>query len=338
MQAAEQAWAETDLEGVGHCAVCEASRFVPMYSGLIDHDEGVPGSWNMSLCEDCGSLLLDPRPTPATLSRAYGSYYTHAAPDAENIVLQATGWVHGVIRHYLRGRYGLRAGDEVSGFGWLLRLAWPVRQQVDYFMRHLSRVPGRVLDIGCGSGGFLVRASMAGWQATGIEPDPAAADVARQNTSCVVHSDIGTLVERNFDAVTLAHVIEHLYEPRLMLARCLEVLRPGGWVWLATPNIHSLGHRLYREAWQPLETPRHLVMPPARQICRMMREAGFVEVEVLRRGRGSVKRLLASDLRARKLGRSAGMPRLVALLVDLAASVFPCAGEELVVVGRKPLK
>lgn len=327
---------QIDLERVSACPACGSSAIQPFYSGLMDWEEGVPGSWGMSRCQECQTLLLDPRPTAENLYRVYGTYYTHSLPNVENQMLAAEGFPAKAVRGYLRRRFGLEAGPASSGFSWMIGLAWPLRQQLDYFMRHLPSKQGRVLDIGCGSGGFLQRASQSGWYVVGVEPDPAAASVAREYAGGRVYGSPEEVVEQNFDVVTLAHVIEHVYEPSAMFAQCFRALKPGGRVWLATPNIRSLGHRLYRDAWQPLETPRHLTMSNAATLGAMMAKAGFTEVKVLRRGRGSLKRLRASAERARRMGRSRGLPFLLSLVVDGAASLFPSAAEELVMVGTKP--
>lgn len=333
-----QSTLQIDLERVSACPACGSSLLQPFYSGLIDREEGVPGSWSMSRCRDCQTLLLDPRPTAENLFRVYGTYYTHNSPNAENQLLDAAGFPAKAVRDYLRKRFGLEAGSTSPGCAWLVRLAWPLRQQLDYFMRHLPKRQGRILDIGCGSGGFLQRAMKAGWHVVGVEPDPAAASVARKYADGRVYGSIEEVEERDFDVVTLAHVIEHVYDPSAMFSHCSRVLKPGGKIWLATPNIHSLGHRLYRDAWQPLETPRHLVMSNAATLGAMMMKAGFTEVAALRRGRGSLKRLRASAERARRMGRRGGLPLPLSIAIDGAASLFPCAAEELVMVGTKPLQ
>lgn len=329
---------QIDLELIDACPVCGALALEQFYSELEDHEEGVSGSWRMSRCTGCHSLLLNPRPRPESLSSTYRTYYTHLEPDAENHILHAEGKIPAVIRGYLLHRFGLQAGPTVSGFRWLVTLAWPLRQQLDYFMRHLPKQPGCVLDIGCGSGGFLKRAADARWSVVGIEPDPTAAAVARKYSKAEVFESIEHLESGNFDVVTLAHVIEHVYSPQEIITKCMRALKPGGRLWLATPNINSLGHKLYCDAWQPLETPRHLVMPTAAMLCKILTDAGFADVKVLRRGRGSLKRVRASALRASRLGRRRGFPLALSILIDLAASLLPRAGEELVIVGTKPVE
>lgn len=329
-------WVDGDLERLSACPVCGDERLLSAYTGLVDFEEGVPGTWSMVDCTGCGSLLLNPRPTPAALPKAYGSYYTHQPPLAENAVLEGRGLLKSVARDYLARRYGIGT----PGAAWMVLvalLAWPLRQQLDYHLRHLPRGGGRLLDLGCGSGGFLQRAGEAGWDVEGVEPDPTAAGVARQSSRVNVYASLGN-VPGVFDVITMAHVVEHVHDPRALLADCHSRLRPGGRLWIATPNISGMGHHLYGDAWQPLETPRHLVMLSPSALASLLREAGFDEVRFLKRGRGSAKRLRASGERAIALGRHAWVVEPLALLIDLAASLSVYAAEELVVVATRGVR
>lgn len=330
------AWVDADLEKVTACPVCGSTQLLSAYKDLTDLEEGVPGRWSMVNCMGCGSLLLDPRPTPDALSKAYGSYYTHLPPLAENAVLEGRGLLKSIARAYLARRYSIGT----PGPAWMARvalLAWPFRQQLDYHLRHLPRGGGRLLDLGCGSGGFLLRASEAGWDVLGVEPDPAAAGVARGASHFDVHASLDS-VQGLFDVITMAHVVEHLHDPRTMLADCYSRLRPGGLLWIATPNISGLGHHLYGDAWQSLETPRHLVMPSPLALASLLHDVGFDDVRFLRRGRGSAKRLRASSERARALGRRAWLVEPLALLIDLAASLSVHAAEEIVLVATRSVR
>jgi len=330
---AVQGWQHDELERVQECGLCGATRFRGVYQGLVDVDEGVEGRWSMTECEACGGLHLDPRPTNAAISRAYATYYTHAAPEAENAVLNQASRAARVARGYLSARYGLPGQDGYPSC--IARLAWPLRQQLDYYMRHLPGVPGRVLDIGCGNGGFLRRAQACGWQVEGVEPDPLAAQVARHGQDYPVHSSIKGAAGKTFDVVTLSHVVEHLHEPRTLLRDAVALLRPGGMLWIAVPNIAGAGHRIYRETWQALEVPRHIVIPTARSLLLMAEEVGLDEARFRPRGRGAAKRFEVNE-RRRGSRSSPRRARVLSFLVDLAASVSPYMGEELVITAVKP--
>lgn len=330
---AGQGWQEDEVERVHECCLCGASRFRAMYHGLIDVDEGVKGQWAMVECEACGGLHLDPRPTQAAITKAYATYYTHTAPSAENAVLTDGSRAARIARGYLHARYGL-PGHGVYPSN-VAPLFWPLRQQLDYYMRYLPGTPGRLLDIGCGSGGFLRRAKLCGWEVEGVEPDPAAAGVARQGQDFLVHSSMEGAAGKQFDVVTLSHVMEHLHDPKGMLREAAALLLPGGMLWIAVPNIAGAGHRIYRESWQALEVPRHIAIPSAKSLSLMFEEVGLDEVRFHCRGRGSAKRFAVNE---RRFGSRASQwrARALSVLVDLAASVSPFMGEELVITAVKP--
>ncbi|MGH2395464.1 MAG: class I SAM-dependent methyltransferase [bacterium] len=120
---------------------------------------------------------------------------------------------------------------------------------------------GRLLDVGCGSGRFLVHMRDLGWEVTGVEPDPVAVRVAHRSFHLNVAS--GTLEDAGFpescvDVVTMNHVIEHVPDPISSLRECNRVLREGGRLVVVTPNVHSLGHWYFNHSWRGLEVPRHL--------------------------------------------------------------------------------
>jgi GT2 family glycosyltransferase/2-polyprenyl-3-methyl-5-hydroxy-6-metoxy-1,4-benzoquinol methylase/glycosyltransferase involved in cell wall biosynthesis len=108
----------------------------------------------------------------------------------------------------------------------------------------LARVPqgAEVLDVGCASGSFAVALRRKGCRVTGIEPDAAAAAVARSRCDVLLEGEVETMLARGllpagaFDVVILADVLEHLVDPSAVLAQLRPVLRPGGFLLASLPN------------------------------------------------------------------------------------------------------
>ena len=77
----DEPWPNADLEIVRHCPACGARERSILFEDLCDTTFFIaPGRWTMWRCERCRSGYLDPRPTPQSIGRAYGRYYTHEEP------------------------------------------------------------------------------------------------------------------------------------------------------------------------------------------------------------------------------------------------------------------
>jgi SAM-dependent methyltransferase len=142
------------------------------------------------------------------------------------------------------------------------------------FVSAITR-PGRVLDFGCGDGGFIAAAATAGWHAVGVEMQP---QHARSRGLSVVEriEDI----TGPFDLITLWHSLEHVQSPRDVLAALSERLPAGGILVVAVPNGESVQAQVFGSSWFHLDVPRHLFhfTPPA-----LNRLLAYCGLEVVRR-------------------------------------------------------
>lgn len=102
--------------------------------------------------------------------------------------------------------------------------------------------PGRLLDIGPGSGKLLEAAAEAGWEALGIEANEEFAAVSRAPGVRVIHGFFPGVLPagERFEAIALLDVIEHLREPLPLLRTAAARLAPGGVVAIQVPNVASL--------------------------------------------------------------------------------------------------
>jgi 2-polyprenyl-3-methyl-5-hydroxy-6-metoxy-1,4-benzoquinol methylase len=199
-------------------------------------------------------------PIEEDLKLAYQDYYTHAESEDS-------------VRHVI-GRVLYRLATDAV----LAPTGIPMERRRTELMFLDNIQPGRLLDVGCGSGAFLARMNRRGWTVTGIDFDPIAIDTARKVHG--VDAYVGTVASLltkgvTFDAITASHVIEHVADPVEFLAQCRQLLSPRGRLVLRTPNAQSFGLRRYGSAWRGLEPPRHLHIftGPALSDCAL--KAGF---------------------------------------------------------------
>jgi SAM-dependent methyltransferase len=207
-------------------------------------------------------------------------------------------------------------------------------------VRHLPKRTA-LLDAGCGNGEFALRMARIGWQAHGLEPDPVAAEIARAAGVPVVNTPLedAELPPRHFDAITMSHVIEHLHDPAAALQKCRRSLRPDGLLWIATPNLDSLGHRSFRSDWLHLDPPRHLILFDRQALERLLVQSGFGPLTWFS-GRSAEfsfanSAALARDVRPFTESELPTRLRLRARAADALALVRRQVGEELVVLARR---
>lgn len=123
------------------------------------------------------------------------------------------------------------------------------RSVCEYLRPHFPPGAKRYLDVGCAYGGFLTAFAQDGFEVTGIEADPEWARMGRQNTeelglkNSVLEDDFLTCDLESlgrFHVITCNDVIEHILDPQLALARMVQLLEPGGILFLEIPNFECI--------------------------------------------------------------------------------------------------
>jgi 2-polyprenyl-3-methyl-5-hydroxy-6-metoxy-1,4-benzoquinol methylase len=278
-------WPIDDLERVQKCPVCGSEARHQLYSGLTDSVfRCAPGYWSLYQCETCRSAYLDPRPTAASIGKAYTSYYTHVSPN--NIDTYKRSLLHSLILALKNGYFNRRFGTQFSpslSLGYTLIKLFPsIRGRLDGRGRNIACPfkSARLLDVGCGNGSFLMFAREAGWDVSGVDMDPKAVAQCKRSGLNVNEGGIGVYdgIESRFDMITLSHIIEHVYDPVRLLKDCHRLLKPGGTIWVETPNLDGQGHKLYRHNWRGLEPPRHLVLFTRQSLIHAMQVANFMNI------------------------------------------------------------
>ncbi|GAB4409042.1 MAG: methyltransferase domain-containing protein [Bacteroidia bacterium] len=142
--------------------------------------------------------------------------------------------------------------------------------------------PGRLLDIGCGTGDFLGEMKRHGWQVQGLEPDAGAAEQARTRFAISVGEpdDLFSL-EGSFTVVSMWHVLEHVHRLHAYLDRIGEVLDRAGVFLVAVPNYQSFDADRYTTHWAAYDVPRHLYHFTPHAMRHLLDAHGF-EVTAIR--------------------------------------------------------
>ncbi len=129
-----------------------------------------------------------------------------------------------------------------------------------FVQRQTGLASGNLLEVGTGTGGFLNEMETSGWQTTGLEPDFKAREKAYMLYKLPVYepSHLFQLNHQFFDAITLWHVLEHVYNLHGYLKQFAKLLKPTGLLFIAVPNYTSYDAAFYGEHWAAYDVPRHL--------------------------------------------------------------------------------
>jgi len=135
----------------------------------------------------------------------------------------------------------------------------------------------RVLDIGCGQAHFLDQALGRDWETFGTEFTEDAVILAR-DYGHTMHQ--GPLLDAQypsnfFDIVIYTEVIEHIDTHALELPEILRILRPGGIIYVTTPNFDSASRRLLGDRWSVIHFPEHLTYFTRETLIETMERYGF---------------------------------------------------------------
>lgn len=264
------------------CAVCGGSATNVVLTGR-DNRRHVPGEFQVVRCCGCDLVYINPRPT----TQSIGQYYP---PD---------------YSYHEAGPSGR------------------IRQLYYRMFRRLSLAPGaRVLDVGCGGGGYLLYLRDRGYAVAGVEPNRELA--ARLGREYGLDIRPGELLEArwpdaSFDAVMFWWVLEHSHDPMANLREAYRILKPGGVIIVALQNFASLSRLLFGADWHHIDIPTHLYQFEPHTLRKALETAGFDAVRI------------RHDLIAKDAAPSVGyrlalkssldwwLPNLLALPVDLLA-------------------
>lgn len=291
---------------------------------------GAPGEWTLVRCSNraCRLIWLNPMPLLNDIGLAYRDYGTHSS------ALSKTG----AARSH-------RAETALKNIAkWVFRYDSDEIERQHAEMQLGSYPPGRLLEIGSGSGEMLGRMRDRGWDVVGIDTDPVAIERSRK----IGIPSLAGLVEdmdldhTTFDAVTMLHSFEHIHNPRAVLSTCVNLLKPGGTLVVVTPNGDSVGRQLFGWAWWALDPPRHLYIYNPRSL-RVLIEASSLEVLSCRTSVRDAAQIFTASKAIRAGGRYVpgsrrAQPigsRIYAILLHTLLKLRPSRGEELIVMAVK---
>jgi SAM-dependent methyltransferase len=202
-------------------------------------------------CKKCNLVYLNPRPKQDSLERIY----LGDTDKATDISKDPTGE---------QELYFFRFSDRLKDIGRL-------------------KEKGRILDIGSSWGHFLHVAKTNGWDAYGVDPSLAQAEHARRKFGLNVF--MGQLKgagfpSRNFDVITLWHVLEHIPSPFEEIAEIKRVLKTDGLLAVEIPSVRRLKDDINKQKFSLTRPPLHLFYYSISTLTLLLEKAGFRVIQI----------------------------------------------------------
>lgn len=190
-----------------------------------------------------------------------------------------------IARYYQSANYvshnDTRKGIVNLLYHWVRRFTLGAKRRL--LVRVTKRKSGNLLDIGAGTGAFLYEMRKAGWQVTGLEPDPGARSIAKEKHQLILlEADaLYKLETGKYDAVTLWHVLEHVHPLQEYLQVISQLLKQDGRLIVAVPNYTAGDADVYQQFWAAYDVPRHLYHFSPQAMKQLMQAHGLMVEETV---------------------------------------------------------
>jgi SAM-dependent methyltransferase len=231
------------------CPLCGGHDFRPLLKAR-DFHYGNPGEFAMVECTNCSLAILDPMLDESELAKFYPQTY-YAFVDRFSSSRPSR------LRNAMRSIVGTREHETKD----------PKFEQ-----------PGRLLDVGCGSGWFLSKMRARGWDVTGVEPSLNAAKMGHGEEGLNIFP--GSLLDANFpsksfDYIRFNHSFEHMTDPNQILSETHRILADNGKLMLGIPNRSGLSAKMFGPLWWHLALPLHPFSYSTKTITLMLQKHSF---------------------------------------------------------------
>lgn len=213
------------------------------------------GNASYFICNNCNVVFQNPQPVYELTEEIYdGEHYHERYIKSEYIYLPTS-------RIYLK--------DINKEF-----------KRIGYYKKNL-----RLMDVGCGIGYFLDLAKKDDYLVQGSDISKWAGIYAKEKFNIDVIT--GNFLEFDFgkniyDVVTLWQTIEHLPDPNSFLKKIYEILKPGGFICIATPDTASWIARFYKKYWNCYMPDEHICLFNNKSMTFILKKNGFSPVTVKR--------------------------------------------------------
>jgi 2-polyprenyl-3-methyl-5-hydroxy-6-metoxy-1,4-benzoquinol methylase len=249
--------------------------------------------YEIAQCRACGLGYVDPMPSPAQLAALYNDDcrqgVTHTIGFERYIGAQRAGHVAqarrlGDVIEQAARSHPRPTADRRSPGPLPVAAGGRLAENRAPSTEHESKATPRLLDVGCAAGFLLDELRRRGWDVHGVELSADLCRYARSEFGLGVFC--GELCDApwlpaSFDVVTVIGTIEHVPDPRHVVAAACRLLVPDGLLVILTENLNNPIARLWPAAWNGFMPPEHLYHFTPDTLGRLFAENGAAVWRIL---------------------------------------------------------
>jgi len=200
------------------------------------------------LCDTCGLVMRNPMPGEVELENMYRHFYSKEKITAGHTEMSS---------------------NRIS-----------LSNHAHYVLKQLNPYQ-TILDFGAGTGDFVKLLTNDGHQVDGCELSLGARTEAHRKYGYEFFASLKN-ISNQYDMITAIEVIEHLRQPWQELEILSTLLKPGGKLYITTPNLNGLLGRLKKANWRDAQKPFHLILFNFSSLKKMLEQSGFEDIKFIR--------------------------------------------------------
>ncbi|MHC4439576.1 MAG: class I SAM-dependent methyltransferase [Planctomycetota bacterium] len=250
------------------CNLCGSKDSTFLFEAR-DRLHGIEGTFSYVRCSKCGLVYMNPQVVPEETGKIYPSDYAPHSTAAKD----AAGGIRLLYNRLMKTPL-------------LAQLVkWVTNVKIINSISNRLDQKSRILDIGCGAGGFLNRVKTEkGCEVFGVDISEAAVDAAQNSFGLDIFK--GTITEApfedaSFDVITAWWYLEHVPDPQATAARMSSLLKKNGHCIIGIPNFESFNAKCFKDKWYHLDCPRHLCIWTPSAIKRLLEQYGLTVTRII---------------------------------------------------------
>jgi len=233
------------------CPICGSSNNKTLFKSKDFRLKTTSEIFNIVKCFDCSFLFLNPRPEIDKIGEAYTSDFNK------------------------------------SDQSFLYKIIEPIfnlAQKSTIRMLKSYKKNGKILDIGCGNGTFMLAMQNSGYDVWGVEFNKDAKKYTDNSLKDrIFYDDIKecNFPPKNFDIITMFHSLEHIYNINDLLVEVRRIIKDDGVLFICVPDADFFEFRLFGPYNYNLEVPRHLYFFTPKSLRELLQRKGFISGRLL---------------------------------------------------------